>query len=488
MCMILMFFSCPGNKSTGSSNDNGNTVENPVLSVSPTSLDFTAEEEGDNPDSQAFSVGNSGTGTLTYTASEQESWINLTSPSGTAPGTVTVSIDITNLSDGTYAGTITVTSSEASNSPQYVTVNLTVAPKPEGWISFGQVNDEDVSQVSLASDGTRLLTYFRQPEPGLNLDGGILKEWTGSVWSTLARLTNQCHDPDVAVKGNLVAASCRDDGYDYVFSSNVNGPWVTLSGTLLYKQWGPKAAIAMNRPYMVFVCQYSDGMPFSWSMLHIKSPLGPGDNVELNGGWGRETYVSVGSYAAITGDDDAWYVSFYQGINLYVMKGYLVGSQRHHEDMGGSLTFSSNPARPEIVLLEGNPVVAWFEDSNTTVLLAHWDGTDWIYIGKASLGSSGSNLRIAAYGTDLYVTYTITDSRELIVNKWNGSEWSALPYPTDPNVGGYINSADIAVYNGRACVAFVRDGSLEILQYYPPSSLLLILNDDITLNSKRIHK
>lgn len=484
--VAFMFFSCPGGqKSEPSSDDSDEVIVNPVLSVSPTSLNFTAEEEGDNPESQTFSVNNSGTGALTYTASEQESWINLTSPSGTAQGTVTVNIDISNLSDGTYAGTITVTSPEASNSPQNVTVNLTVTPRPEGWVSFGQVHDQDVTEVSLASDGTRLLTYFHQPNPSLNLDEGIVKEWTGGSWGTIAHLTNECHGPDVAVKGDLAAASCYDDGNDYVYSSNVNGPWVTFVGTLLYNQWGPKVAIAMDQPYMVFVCRYSDGTPFSWTMLHVKSPLGPGTKVEENGSW-RDVYVDVGHDAAITGDDDAWYVAFYQGRNLYVEKGYLVNGQRDYDDIGGSLTVSSSsyPERPEIAVLEGKPVVVWFEDSKTTIYIAQWDGTNWNYIGWSSLDTWGSDLRVTASGSDLYVIYVISGSRELVVNKWNGSEWSGLPYPTDPNVGGDITSADIAVYNGRPCVAFVRDRSLEIMQYFPPADSLAILNEDVVPDSK----
>jgi hypothetical protein len=50
----------------------------------------------------------------------------VTSTSGTTPGSVSVSINTTGLTAGTYTGSVTITSSGASNSPRIVSVTLTV--------------------------------------------------------------------------------------------------------------------------------------------------------------------------------------------------------------------------------------------------------------------------------------------------------------------------------------------------------------------------
>ena len=75
---------------------------------------------------QYISVGNSGTGTLYWTASDNRSWLSVNPSSGTNSGIIKVDANNAGLSPGTYTGTITVKSSNASNSPQTVSVTLKV--------------------------------------------------------------------------------------------------------------------------------------------------------------------------------------------------------------------------------------------------------------------------------------------------------------------------------------------------------------------------
>ena len=64
----------------------GGSTLPPTLSVSPTSLAFTATAGGSNPPNQTVTVANSGTGILSYTASTGAAWLTATPPaSGTAP-------------------------------------------------------------------------------------------------------------------------------------------------------------------------------------------------------------------------------------------------------------------------------------------------------------------------------------------------------------------------------------------------------------------
>jgi len=97
----------------------------PTIGVSPASLSFNYQSGGTVPASQSFGVSSSGSA-LSYTVSTSATWLSATPASGTTPGNVSVSVTPGSLSAGTYTGSVTVTSSGASNSPKSVPVTLTV--------------------------------------------------------------------------------------------------------------------------------------------------------------------------------------------------------------------------------------------------------------------------------------------------------------------------------------------------------------------------
>jgi len=99
----------------------------------------------------SFVIANSGGGTLSYTLSESASWLSLGTASGTV-GTeedeIAVYFDASGLFDGVYNTTISVTSSNAVNSPQTVDVTLTVSGyvavlSPDGGEAVWQGNMHD---------------------------------------------------------------------------------------------------------------------------------------------------------------------------------------------------------------------------------------------------------------------------------------------------------------------------------------------------------
>jgi hypothetical protein len=102
----------------------------PILNVFPTVLNFSATQGGSNPSSQGVSVWNSGGGTLSWTASDDQSWLTIVPSSFTGNSTTLwSSVDISGLAAGSYIGTITVTGAAGvQNSPQTITVNLTINP------------------------------------------------------------------------------------------------------------------------------------------------------------------------------------------------------------------------------------------------------------------------------------------------------------------------------------------------------------------------
>ena len=106
----------------------GGTPAQPALSVSKTSLSFTATQGGADPAPQTFDVTNAGTGSLNFTASESASWLAVSPASGAAPSTVTATPSIAGLAPGTYTAPVTIAAAGATGSPKTVDVSLTVNP------------------------------------------------------------------------------------------------------------------------------------------------------------------------------------------------------------------------------------------------------------------------------------------------------------------------------------------------------------------------
>ena len=153
----------------------GSNDQPQTLNVSPTALVFSATAGSGNPPSQAFSVSKSGGGQLSWTASENAAWLALSSSSGGNNQTISVSVNTSGLSAGTYSTPVTVSASGASNSPQTILVSLTVnaaqptAPAPQPKIGLspsslafnatqGGANPANQT-VAVTNTGTGTLTW-----------------------------------------------------------------------------------------------------------------------------------------------------------------------------------------------------------------------------------------------------------------------------------------------------------------------------------------
>ena len=107
-----------------------------ILSVSPTSLSFTAVQGGSNPASSTVNVTNTGVGALTFNATSDSPWLTVSPASGSAPQNLQIGASVGGLAQGTYTGHITITSVGAQGSPALVTVTLTVSPAATTLSSF----------------------------------------------------------------------------------------------------------------------------------------------------------------------------------------------------------------------------------------------------------------------------------------------------------------------------------------------------------------
>ena len=104
------------------------TVTATAISATPTTLSFTYTAGGTAPGAQAISVTGGG---FTAAAASTGNWLSVTPTSGTAAGTLTVSVSPSGLTAGSYTGTITVTGANGATGTVVTNVTLTVtAPLP----------------------------------------------------------------------------------------------------------------------------------------------------------------------------------------------------------------------------------------------------------------------------------------------------------------------------------------------------------------------
>jgi len=117
----------------------------PEIWASPLEMAFAAKV-GQNPSPQTLRVKNVGEGTLAYEIAWDAPWLSVVPGGGSSAGgekTHTVSVNSQSLAKGNYDGAITVSASDASNSPQLVQVSLKVSttsppppPSTSNWISI----------------------------------------------------------------------------------------------------------------------------------------------------------------------------------------------------------------------------------------------------------------------------------------------------------------------------------------------------------------
>lgn len=108
--------------------------EVPSIAIEPASFNFTAEQEGINPSSQTLNIRNSGSGTLTWSASSDADWLILNPGSGSSTrelDNVTLSVNISGMDSGHYVALAIVSAPGAINTPQTAVISLSIKP-PHG--------------------------------------------------------------------------------------------------------------------------------------------------------------------------------------------------------------------------------------------------------------------------------------------------------------------------------------------------------------------
>jgi hypothetical protein len=105
-------------------------ADEPTISLSTASLS-SSSRLGLNAPGRSFGLWNSGTGTLSYSITDDVNWLWVSPASGTSIGehdTLTANFSTSALVVGEYSATITIVDPGAANSPQTVAVSVTIDP------------------------------------------------------------------------------------------------------------------------------------------------------------------------------------------------------------------------------------------------------------------------------------------------------------------------------------------------------------------------
>ncbi|MGH9662460.1 MAG: BACON domain-containing protein, partial [Bryobacteraceae bacterium] len=188
------------------------TIVNPqTITVTPTSMSFTATAGGGSPSSQVLQISTSGGTapyTLTVTTQQSSGWLTALPLNGNTPATVNISVNHAGLSAGTYTGTIAVTVAGGTNSPLSVPVTLVVSP-----------------QFTLSATPSSLAFTFTQAGPTPNAQTISATSTGGPVQLNVTALSN----------GNWLAVSPSSGATPVTLNVSVNPTGLAIgnyTGTL----------------------------------------------------------------------------------------------------------------------------------------------------------------------------------------------------------------------------------------------------------------
>jgi len=259
----------------------------PSLWVAPSNLFFSAAPGSSNPTAQSLSVSNTGGGSLTWTATTNQSWITLSSTSGVAGQTIAVGTTISGLVAGTYTGTVTVSAPGASPvSSQTITVTLAIVPAltpPTGGQTLsnnGIVLPSTWPPPAVPNQTYTIPTYLTSPPAIIPIDVGrqLFVDDFLIQQTTMARTPHQ----PVMNPANPIAvpnAALKDTaGYNMPFS---DGAWFDPADQT-YKMWS-----FCGYGNMICYSYSTDGK--NWIRPSFSDSVVPGTNFVLQIVGGRDS-------------------------------------------------------------------------------------------------------------------------------------------------------------------------------------------------------
>ncbi|MGB5301710.1 MAG: choice-of-anchor D domain-containing protein [Gemmatimonadota bacterium] len=254
------------------------------IELDPSSIAFSAQQ-GTDPAPQSFTLGNTGTGDLDWTASDDAAWLELGQTSGSVASggslDITATVAATELVAGTYNALVTVSGS-AENSPQTLAVSLEVTPAPVLTLVAEPIDlevvigvDPPVHEVVVRNEGGNELTWSASSDvewmtftrgsgtlaPGasetdsitISVDGLALGDYAGTLTftgnapnspQTLDAMLSVVESPSIALAGTFefeayegdspapeTLTVSNDGGGTLSWSVSADEAWVNLSAT-----------------------------------------------------------------------------------------------------------------------------------------------------------------------------------------------------------------------------------------------------------------
>lgn len=189
-----------------------------TLSLSPTSLTFSADINGSLPSPQSVTFKNVGTATSNWTTSTNQSWCHVSPSSGStgAGSTTLLSVSMTMpTTTGTFGCVVSVADSKASNSPQQVSVSFNVTG-------------------TAPSDTTPPLVKITSPTDGSNVSGRVTIQATASDNVAISKV-------EFYIDNKL---SATDTSYPYSYKWSINKRTTSGTHSITVKAYDPSGNTA----------------------------------------------------------------------------------------------------------------------------------------------------------------------------------------------------------------------------------------------------
>jgi Viral BACON domain len=244
----------------------------PTITATPSNLSFTYQTGGATPAAQTVKLTSSSSSALSYSVASSAAWLVATPASGSTPGSLSLSVNPSGLSTGTYSGTVTVTAAGASNSPLKIGATLTVTSASTGAsltltpgsLSFNYQSGSAATgsqTLSVASTGAAL-SFTAAASGGSWLSVGST---TGSTPTSLK----------VAVNASGLAAGTYNGSITITSSTAANSPQTVPvrlvvgsgGGTGHLRIWPPRAVT------FEYQSGQADPAPRSIKVLSTGTPL-----------------------------------------------------------------------------------------------------------------------------------------------------------------------------------------------------------------------
>ncbi|MBX9659750.1 MAG: choice-of-anchor D domain-containing protein [Nitrospiraceae bacterium] len=278
----------------------------PTIGLSATTLSFSAVQGGSNPANKTISISNSGSGTLSWTATENANWLSLSPASGTGAGTISVAVNTSGLSVGTVSTPITIAASGATNTPQTVNVSLTItaAPVPP---AIG-VSPRSLSFTAQAGANPAAQTLIVS-----NTGGGTLS-WSASDNATWLSVSPASGTGNSAVTASVTTGTLATGSYSGAITLSATGAAsVTIPVALTITAAPVPPAIGLSPTSLSFTAQQGSSNPtaqsvtisntgggtLGWSVSHDATWLGHTPNTGTGAGTVTIS-VTTGTLAAGT--------------------------------------------------------------------------------------------------------------------------------------------------------------------------------------------